>query len=130
MTNEDINNKYPFLDPRNSDEWAYGNCEGDSWFEECPDGWRNIFLDMCEKIKAVLEENNLPLESLKVHQVKEKWGTLRFYYECPDIVRESMRDIACHYEDISYQTCIMCGERATKISKRWISPYCDKCFKG
>lgn len=31
------------------------------------------------------------------------------------------------YENISAKTCICCGQPATRITKGWISPYCDAC---
>ena len=31
------------------------------------------------------------------------------------------------FENISAKTCICCGQPATRITKGWISPYCDDC---
>ena len=39
-----------------------------------------------------------------------------------------MQQFIAKYEDLSYKTCISCGKPATKISKGWISPYCDDCI--
>ena len=37
-------------------------------------------------------------------------------------------EIIKKYENLSRNTCISCGEPATKISDGWISPFCDKHF--
>ena len=36
-------------------------------------------------------------------------------------------DIIEKYERISRRTCIVCGKPATRITKGWISPFCDAC---
>ena len=59
-------------------------------------------------------------------QIKEKYGSLRWYDSGGNI--EIMREIIPKYEEESLHTCICCGKLATKISKGWISPYCDKCI--
>ena len=91
-----------------------------------PDGWRKAFgIPMCKEIKNELKKYNY-LYKYRIMQIKEKFGTLRWYDNGSPNGR--VYEIINKYEDISYHTCIVCGEPATKISKGWISPYCDNCI--
>lgn len=133
MSIEEINIKYPYLNPQNSVDWAYGNCDECSWYNEVDSGWRKIFIDMCDEINKVLTDNGVPLTNLIVHQVKEKYGTLRFYYgieECPKEVDDEIYEITEKYEGMSYNTCVVCGKPAKYISRGWICPYCEDCVKS
>lgn len=97
-------------------------------FDEIPEGWRKAFgLQMCEDIREALlcEGGKELLESYYILQIKEKYGTLRWYDECAP---KSVHDIIYKYENLSYHTCINCGKPATKLSTGWISPYCDDCI--
>ena len=38
---------------------------------ECEDGWFELIFNLCEQLKD---------ENIEVTQIKEKFGTLRFYY--------------------------------------------------
>ena len=86
-----------------------------------PTGWRNAFgIQMCKEIKVALKKNHY-LYKYRIMQIKEKFGSLRWY----DAGAPSeVYDIIDKYEDISYKTCIVCGKPAELISSGWISPYC------
>lgn len=94
--------------------------------DHMPTGWRKAFgIQMCKEIKKELKKYNY-LYKYRIMQIKEKFGTLRWYDNgSPD---GCVNNIISKYEDISYHTCIVCGKPATKISKGWISPYCDNCI--
>ena len=88
-------------------------------------GWRKAFgKEICEEIKQQLKKEGL-LYKYRITQIKEKWGYLHWYDNgcTPELMK-----IINKYEDISRHTCIVCGKPATKISKGWISPYCDDCI--
>jgi hypothetical protein len=88
-------------------------------------GWRKAFgIQMCEELKAQLKKDHY-LYKYRITQIKEKWGYLRWYDEGHT---DSIHDIIHKYEKISWNTCIMCGKPATKITSGWISPYCDNCY--
>lgn len=60
----------------------------------------------------------------EIFQVKEKFGSLRFYtnelsQNCHDIIRK--------YEDISSKTCEECGKDGKPTTGDWINILCDKC---
>lgn len=88
-------------------------------------GWRDAFgLQMCKEIRAALLKHGWKcLFKYRITQIKEKYGTLRWY----DLNNtQEIQDIINKYEDISYRTCVVCGKPATKISTGWICPYCDE----
>ena len=92
-------------------------------------GWRKAFgIRICKDIKRSLlkEGGRKRLKEYRIVQIKEKYGSLRWYDSGGNI--EIMREIIPKYEEESLHTCICCGKLATKISKGWISPYCDKCI--
>ena len=88
-------------------------------------GWREAFgIQMCKEVKACLKKNNY-LKQYRITQIKEKFGTLRWYDA--GAPRE-LYDIINKYENLSYRTCIVCGRPAKYISHGWISPYCEDCI--
>lgn len=91
-----------------------------------PDGWRKTFgIQMCEELKKELKKYNY-LYKYRITQIKEKYGTLRWdSYGSPEGCEYPIID---KYEDLSQETCIICGKPATYISKGWVSPYCEDCI--
>lgn len=59
-----------------------------------------------------------------VEQVKEKFGTLRFYYQGGDDQIHGMVRMA---EAMSAVTCEQCGVPAKTGGRGWISTLCDSC---
>lgn len=90
---------------------------------EVPAGWETAFMNqMYDEINAVIEEENIT--NFEVFQIKEKYGSLRFYYApYNDRIDKIIKD----YEDISTKTCCGCGQKATVVSTGWISSWCDEC---
>lgn len=125
--NKALIERFPFLMPRNRwtgevpDDYDYSCTELDSM----PDGWRKAFGEqMCEDIREELVRAEY-LDQYRITQIKEKYGTLRWYdFGCTE---RMLRDIIPKYEYLSARTCIRCGNPATKVSTGWISPYCDTC---
>lgn len=140
MENKRLCKRYPFLIPRNSwaDQitWKYPKSKWHNYYEKyayteldaMPEGWRRAFgKQMCEEIREVLIKGKY-LYDYRVVEVKEKFGGLRWYDNgAPSSIYKELQDIICKYEMLSYRTCIRCGCPATKISRGWVSPFCDKC---
>ena len=61
---------------------------------------------------------------VKFDQVKEKYGTLRFYYHGGDEVIEGMVSMA---ESMTHRTCEGCGCPGEKRGNGWVKTLCDKC---
>ena len=58
-------------------------------------------------------------------EVKEKYGTLRFYYSGGDERVTGMVDLA---EALSGATCECCGSPAERRGQTWLSTLCDSCY--
>ncbi len=94
-------------------------------FMEIDEGWYQLIHDLI----AELIETDWDKD---IHQVKEKFGGLRFYIggasdETHDIIRK--------YEELSYETCEVCGEHG-ELRKDcgwngglWYKTMCDKHYK-
>ena len=118
--------RYPFLIIH---DWSGKPLDYEfTYLDDMPEGWKRAFgIDMCKDIRRVLVKANY-LYDYRVCQVKEKYGTLRWYdYGAPSSIYRELQDVIDKYEGLSYRTCIWCGRPATKISQGWISPWCDKC---
>lgn len=88
-------------------------------------GWSKIINSLYDRIEA----ENLPV---KVKQVKEKFGWLRFYYDHSELEAERWETFAnavVEAENLSGVTCEFCGEpgKTRNISRYWIKTFCDAC---
>lgn len=93
------------------------------------DGWEPLIRRCAEKVEAI-NRTLPPDQAIVASQVKEKFGTLRFYINgCPDvdnipsIVDQAIRDA----EDESCVTCEDCGAPGKQHGGRWIMTLCDAC---
>ena len=102
-----------------------------AWGFECGSGWFDIIDILCHEMQNHVDWKSKDLseeekESLQVvaDQVKEKFGTLRFYYSGGDDVIEGMVSMA---ESISHRICEECGCPGDPRKGSWIKTLCDKC---
>lgn len=102
-----------------------------AWGFECGSGWFNIIDTLCSQIQHHVDwkSKNLPVEeveSLQVvaSQVKEKFGTLRFYYDGGDEVIEGM---ICMAEAMTGKTCEDCGAPGRRYTNGWHRTLCNSC---
>jgi hypothetical protein len=133
--------KYPkMMVNRNKDMKETCMC----WGFECGDGWFQILdslmgniqhhIDWKEKQRgwAVRFNSTAPPEDMRpvpdaipqvtLDQVKEKFGTLRFYYSGGDDVINGMVRMA---ESMSAVTCEQCGNPGTTGGQGWITTLCE-----
>lgn len=95
---------------------------------ECGPGWKKIIADLSDalekEISKMKEEGTSEQWLPYAIQVKEKYGTLRFYMftETDEII-----DLIEKAQDLSQDTCEMCGEKGTLQNRHWIEVLCDKC---
>jgi len=129
--------RYPFLIPRNrwtdriiwdsKDNWTY--CTPYSYTElDCfPTGWFKAFgYEMLEEIRDDCIKNNF-LYDLRIVEIKEKYGGLRFYIG-PIPKDSKLFEIINKYEEMSYHYCMLCGHPAkTSGNGHWIETLCSKC---
>lgn len=94
------------------------------WGFECSDGWYNIIFTLCSLIQIHQKSQKADYEPVVVQQVKEKFGTLRFYYYGGD---DTVSGMVAYAEAISGITCEICGDRGTTDWKRsWVRTLCSK----
>lgn len=128
--NKELISKYPFLMPVNvwtgkplpNYDYTY------TLLDDMPIGWKKAFGKLlCEDIMNELVESNT-LNTYSIQQIKEKYGTLRWY--CSGGT-EKIYDIIRKYEHISEFVCITCGKvNVPVINDGWISPQCKSCFNN
>jgi hypothetical protein len=120
--------EYPYLQPRTM---TTGEVHSDYDYQfiigehDLPEGWLELFLQMCEDIKVPLEKAVL-LNEFRFLQVKEKYGRLTVY---DNGATEEVHDIIAKYEFLSEQTCTTCGKPAVAMTRGWICPFCEEHIK-
>lgn len=89
-----------------------------------PDGWRDLVVELNEKLEEIYPEYTL-------HQVKEKFGGLRYYIDHVSIedkeILDKMWAVIGDYENKSLETCDVCGAPGKQHSKRgYIRTRCEE----
>ena len=102
------------------------------WGFEHGDGWYQIIDSLCANIQHHIDYNNKNFEKgytqykqvpqVVATQIKEKFGTLRFYYDGGDDVIDGMVSMA---ESWSAVACEECGVPGTQNSRGWIKTLCE-----
>lgn len=95
-------------------------------------GWHRVIESLCGKIQSHLDWANKqaqnypvrcqPVEQVVVHQIKEKFGGLRFYYHGGD---EQVSGMVRMAEVWAENACETCGSPATLRSDGWLRTLCD-----
>ena len=102
------------------------------WGFDCGDGWYNIIRVLCSNIqhhidwrnrKNELNPNQPIVPQVTVDQVKEKFGTLRFYYTGGDDYIDGLVSMA---ESMSGITCEQCGNPGSTLGRGWLTTLCEK----
>lgn len=92
------------------------------WGIECSDGWFNILNMACRNIQSHLNwKPDVP--QVVVEQIKEKFGSLRFYVQGGD---EYTNGIISMAEAMSEVTCEVCGHPGETRQGGWIKVLCDE----
>ena len=97
------------------------------WGFECGDGWFNILNQLMGNIQHHLDWKNRDGEvvpQVTLDQVKEKFGTLRFYYTGGDDYISGLVTMA---ESMSGVTCEGCGNPAETHGGGWVRTICTPC---
>lgn len=120
--------RYPFLRIRNV--WTGRLLDNNyNWTEldNMSEGWRKKFGEqLCEELRVELLKFDY-LDKFRIIEVKEKFGTLRFY--CGSYPEEShVFEIINKYETLSAHICEFCGAPAeTSSMGGWYYTLCDVC---
>ena len=102
------------------------------WGFEHGDGWFWLLDQLCGSIQNYIDSNNKyrsedkQISQVVATQVKEKFGTLNFYYSGGDEYIDGMVYLA---ESMSYKICETCGstENVNQTKGGWIITICEKC---
>lgn len=90
------------------------------WGFECGDGWFDLIDNLCSSIQNHIDYNHAP--QIVAEQVKEKFGSLRFYYRGGD---EKISGMVWHAENLSGKTCEVCGAAGKTRGRGWYYTACD-----
>ena len=95
------------------------------WGFECDDGWYRLLDSLCECIQSYLDANHEDEPSVQVvaTQVKEKYGTLHFYY-CGG--NELIGGMVWLAERLSASVCEVRGEPGQLRGGGWMRTVCDR----
>ena len=95
-----------------------------SWGFECGDGWFTLIDRLCQNIQAYIDQNpHKQVPQVVVDQVKEKYGTLRFYTTGGDDLTRGMIWFA---ESMSGKICETCGHPGKVRTGGWFRALCDE----
>jgi hypothetical protein len=93
------------------------------WGFECGDGWFKIIENLS---KVLIELDDKYCTTSEALQVKEKFGTLRFYCQSGTEFHERAIDEA---ERLSSVTCEDCGSPGVLRRGSWLRTLCDQCHE-
>lgn len=92
---------------------------------ECGDGWFGIIAELSRRIDELAKAAGLSGDDYpEAMQVKEKFGTLRFYTGPATDEIFAAIDAA---EAKSAKTCETCGEPGRQVGGGWIVTICEAC---
>lgn len=102
------------------------------WGIECCDGWYWLLDNLCGSIQWRIDnphwtkEGRKEVSQVTADQVKEKFGTLRFYYSGGN---EDIRSIVSFAEKLSGNICEICGStKHVGSTKGWLTTICKDCI--
>lgn len=94
------------------------------WGFECTSQWHWLIDQLCDSIQSYTDANKKP--QVVASQVKEKYGTLRFYYSGGDDYVAGMVWLA---ESMSATICEECGStKEVTQTKGWVYTLCKECL--
>jgi hypothetical protein len=95
-----------------------------NFYFECGDGWADLLVELCQKIQSRLNILHKDLaKDIVALQVKEKYGTLRFYVSYHD---ELIELCIADAEKKSACTCEQCGKPGKLRGQAWLYTACDE----
>lgn len=99
---------------------------------ECDDGWYELLYGLCGEITEAYKKHGAPVD-IVIDQIKEKYGTLRFYYHLSQNdsdLRREISDIVIKWEKKSAEICERCGKAGVlREDLPWVQTLCDKCYR-
>lgn len=88
-------------------------------------GWYKAFgQELLDEIYHQLKKEGL-LHKFRIYDIKEKFGVLEIY---TNNISNDIYNIISKYRKLSWDTCILCGNKSEVYTTNWISPYCKSCI--
>jgi hypothetical protein len=102
------------------------------WGMECQEGWYDLLDDLMSKLDFLSKTSGVQVVA---DQIKEKFGTLRFYYstivngeKINEVIFGIIGNTVDAAEKMSENTCEVCGKYGELRNKNgWLKTCCDKC---
>jgi len=93
---------------------------------ECGNGWKHLYQPITDYINEYNQTHKE--EPIKICQIKEKFGGLRYYV---DHYTDNLRKMIREAEEKSYNTCEICGKHIDKpiTENHWIYAECEECHQ-
>lgn len=92
---------------------------------ECGKGWEKLYRPIIEYIERYNKDHD---DKIEIHQIKEKFGGLRFY---TSRYTDELRKMIADAESESYGVCEECGKPCGTIRNNfWIYTLCQDCFNS
>jgi hypothetical protein len=94
---------------------------------ECGEGWYPLIFELFDKVQDLIDKTS-EYAILEVVQVKEKWGSLRVYW---NFYYKEIEDLTKIYEDESFKVCEKCGSKENvtmHVIHGWYTTICDGCY--
>lgn len=90
----------------------------------CDPGWYDLLIDLNRQLAEIDPDYEL-------HQVKEKFGGLRYYISSNTAQWEEMQALIHEYERLSYTICETCGGDGENYTDHgWLLTRCVDCVAG
>lgn len=102
---------------------------GKGCYFECGDGWFDIIYNLAyqlEKEINKISKEELDLGLCTAVQIKEKYGTLRFYMSTET---DKMSKLIAKAEARSEVTCEKCGDKGKLRTDGWYTTLCTEHYK-
>jgi hypothetical protein len=106
-----------------------GCLEGAQGYPECSEGWRDLIERACVRIENALDNG----DSVKITEIKEKYGTLRFYWSgrLPSEAEAKVDEVVDLAKARSACTCEICGAEGRLYSRGgWLATACREHARG
>jgi len=94
------------------------------WGITTGNGWYDLLWKLCEDIEKELKKDIEVKKEFAFTQVKEKFATLRAYYNGGT---EKIETLICKAEQKSAVTCEICGKPGKQCGGAWVKTLCKKC---
>jgi len=119
----------PRSQPMHLFQYPKGHPEAAQGYPECNEGWCDLIERTCIRIENALDNG----DTVKITQIKEKYGTLRFYWNgrLPSEIKAEVGEAVSLAEARSACTCEICGAEGRLYSRGgWLATACFEHAQG